>query len=126
MGIDEIRALPVANLAHADWLWTTNAHMREAFGVLEAWSFQHKTILTWLKNRIGTGDWLRGQTEHCLLAVRGKPVVQLSNQTTVLQAPAGEHSSKPQAFYDLVESLCPAPRYCERFQRRPRPNWDGH
>jgi N6-adenosine-specific RNA methylase IME4 len=28
-----------------------------------------------------TGDWLRGQTEHCLMATRGKPIVQLSNQT---------------------------------------------
>ena len=30
--------------------------------------------------RSGMGDWLRGQTEHCLMAVRGKPVVTLTNQ----------------------------------------------
>jgi len=23
---------------------------------------------------VSTGEWLRGQTEHCMLAVRGKPV----------------------------------------------------
>jgi N6-adenosine-specific RNA methylase IME4 len=129
MGIEEIRTLPVASLAHDDailWLWTTNAHMRDAFSVLGGWGFQHKTILTWVKNKIGVGDWLRGQSEHCLLAVRGKPTVQLTSQTTVLQAPAGAHSAKPDAFYALVEALCPAPRYCELFQRKPRPNWDGH
>lgn len=56
MSIEAIRALPVTNLAHDDailWLWTTNAHMREAFGVLDAWGFEHKTIVTWIKNRIG-------------------------------------------------------------------------
>jgi N6-adenosine-specific RNA methylase IME4 len=129
MSIEAICALPVTGIAHEDailWLWTTNAHMPEAFSVLDAWGFQHKTILTWVKNRIGTGDWLRGQTEHCLLAVRGKPTMQLSNQTTVLNAPAGAHSAKPDEFYALVEALCPAPRYAELFQRRARPSWHGH
>jgi N6-adenosine-specific RNA methylase IME4 len=59
---------------------------------------------------MGNGDWLRGKTEHCLLAVRGKPVVTLTNQTTLLHAPARGHSQKPMEFYSLVESLCPAPR----------------
>ncbi len=56
----------------------------------------------------------------------GKAVVQLTNQSTLLQAPVGAHSQKPEAFYELVEKLCPAPRYAELFARRSRPNWDGH
>ena len=35
---------------------------------------------------MGTGEWLRGQTEHCMLAVRGKPVFLHGNHTTVLEA----------------------------------------
>lgn len=49
MSTAEIGALPVAGIAHEDaivWLWTTNAHLREAFGVLDAWGFEHKTVLT--------------------------------------------------------------------------------
>jgi N6-adenosine-specific RNA methylase IME4/ParB-like chromosome segregation protein Spo0J len=129
MGIEEICALAVVDIAHDDailWLWTTNAHIREAFAVIDAWGFTHKTILTWAKPKMGVGDWLRGQTEHCIMSVRGKPTVQLSSQTTLLHAPAGEHSAKPDAFYALVEALCPAPRYAELFQRQPRKNWDGH
>ena len=34
-------------------------------------------MLPWIKDRMGTGEWLRGQTEHCMLAVRGKPVILL-------------------------------------------------
>ena len=106
MTLEEIKALPVPTLAHKDailWLWTTNAFLLEAFGCLEAWGFQHKTMLTWVKDRMGTGDWLRGKTEHCLMAIRGKPVVTLTNQTTALLAPLREHSRKPDEFYALVE-----------------------
>jgi N6-adenosine-specific RNA methylase IME4 len=75
---------------------------------------------------MGCGDWLRGQTEHCLMATRGAPVVTLTSQTTVLHAPVWAHSQKPDEFYQLVERLCPAPRYCELFARSTRPGWDGH
>jgi MT-A70 len=40
MPIEKICAMDVASIAHADcllWLWVTNAHMREAFTVLDAW-----------------------------------------------------------------------------------------
>jgi N6-adenosine-specific RNA methylase IME4 len=128
MTTDAISGLAVGALAHDDallWLWTTNAHMREAFAVVDAWGFTHKTILTWVKDRMGTGDWLRGQTEHCLLAVRGRPVVQLTNQTTVLHAPMRDHSRKPDEFYALVEALCPGAKV-ELFSRQQRPGWAAH
>jgi N6-adenosine-specific RNA methylase IME4 len=122
--------LPVASIAAPNsvlWLWTTNHHMREAFTVLDASGFEQKTILTWVKDRFGYGDWLRGQTEHCLLATRGKTVVTLTNQATALFAPVRGHSAKPIAFYNLVESLCPAPRYADLFSRyRHNARWDCH
>jgi N6-adenosine-specific RNA methylase IME4 len=129
MTIEAICAFPVASLSHRDcvlFLWTINSHMREAFTVLDAWGFEPKTILTWAKDKMGVGTWLRGQTEHCLLAVRGKPTVVLTNQSTLLHAPVRAHSEKPEEFYALVESLCPAPRYAELFARRGRDGWDCH
>ena len=74
--------------------------------MLDAWGFEQKTILTWVKDRIRMGHWLRGQTEHCIMAVRGKPIRELTNQSTVLYGPVGAHSQKPEAFYNLVERLC--------------------
>ena len=130
MPIEKICAMDVAAIAHKDcilWPWTTNFHMREAFRVLDAWNFTQKTILTWAKDRMGLGDWLRGQTEHCLMAVRGKPIVELTNQTTLLQGAVRAHSQKPVEFYDFVERLCPAPRYAYLFSRyRHNENWDCH
>lgn len=104
------------------WLWTTNAHMHEAYHLLEAWDFTPKTILTWAKDQMGTGDWLRGKTEHCILATKGKPTVTLTNQTTLLQAHRGEHSAKPAEFYALVEGLCPGSRL-DMFARGRRDGW---
>jgi N6-adenosine-specific RNA methylase IME4 len=129
MSIEAICAVAVASIAHEDCvlgLWTTNHHMRQAFVVLDAWGFVEKTILTWVKDRFGTGDWLRGQTEHCIIAVRGNPVVELTNQSTVLYGPLRANSQKPDEFYPFIESLCPAPRYAYLFSRDQRELWDMH
>jgi hypothetical protein len=60
MPLSDIKALPVGAKAHPDgcvlWLWTTNAFMRQAFECLDVWGFENKTILTWVKDRMGTGD----------------------------------------------------------------------
>ena len=129
MTVDEIAALPVSDLAHEDcilWLWTTNSHMAEAHQVAKDWGFTVKTILTWVKNKMGVGDWLRGQTEHCLMCVKGKPVVNLTDQTTVLHGALREHSRKPEEFFKLVEALCPAKARLELFSRAPREGWTAH
>ena len=104
------------------WLWCTNAFMREAYQCLDAWSFKEKTILTWDKEKIGLGDWLRNVTEHCIMAVRGHPVVSLTNQTTIIREKRREHSRKPEAFYSLVEALCPGSKL-EMFARQSRRGW---
>jgi len=130
MPIEKICAMDIASIAHADcilWLWVTNAHMRESFTVLDAWGFSQRTILTWAKDCMGHGDWLRGKTEHCLMAVRGQPVVQLTNQTTLLHGKRRGNSQKPVEFYAFVEKLCPAPRYAYLFSRyRHSEKWDCH
>jgi N6-adenosine-specific RNA methylase IME4 len=130
MSIKDICGVDVASLAHEDcipWLWVTNHHLREAFAVLDAWGFEQKTVLTWAKDKMGMGDWLRGQTEHCIMAVRGKPIVTLTNQTTLLHASVRAHSQKPVEFYDFVETLCPAPHYADLFSRyRHNDKWDCH
>jgi N6-adenosine-specific RNA methylase IME4 len=125
MTTEEIKRLPVASLAHADsvlWLWTTNAFLRDAFDIAHAWGFTPKTVLTWDKEILGLGDWLRNVTEHCLLCVRGRPVVMLTNQTTMIRERRREHSRKPEAFYSMVEKLCPGNRV-ELFARAGREGW---
>lgn len=125
MTVEEIKRLPVANLSHADsvlWLWTTNAFLRDAFDIAQAWGFTPKTVLTWDKELLGLGDWLRNVTEHCLMCVRGRPTVTLTNQTTLIRERRREHSRKPEAFYSMAEKLCPGNRV-ELFARAGREGW---
>jgi N6-adenosine-specific RNA methylase IME4 len=131
MSIDQICAMgdEVRRIAHEDCLlllWTTNFFMRQAYVVLDSWGFEEKTIVTWFKNEMGMGDWLRGQTEHFIVAVRGKPTVVLTNETTALFGKVRGHSEKPAEFYAFVEKWAPAPRYAYLFSRCLRDGWDGH
>src|ERR1700730_3612753 len=128
MAIEEIKAMPVQDFADENsilWLWTTTAHLRVAFDIVEAWGFEYRTLLTWAKDRMGTGEWLRGQTEHCMLAVRGKPVFLHGSHTTLLDAARREHSRKPEEFYALVEATCPGSKV-ELFCRQRGQGWKGY
>lgn len=128
MDLEKIKALPVESIAAENallWLWTTNTHIRSAFEVVEAWSFEYKTLLTWAKDRMGTGEWLRGQTEHCLLATRGKPTFLNGAHSTLLSAVRREHSRKPEEFYLLVEAVCPGAKV-ELFCREQRDSWQAY
>ena len=135
MSDEEIYSLPVGNFADTDcqlWLWVTNAHLHRGFHCLETWGFEYKTIVTWGKTQFGLGYWLRGQTEHVLLAVKGKPRSKFANTkhgatgmnwSTLIIAPRTKHSEKPQAFTDMVEAIGEPPRL-EIFAREHRLGWD--
>ena len=132
MNTEDICALPVADVADNDahlYLWTTNAFMREAHEVAEAWGFRQKTILTWCKVKpdgtpsMKMGYYFRGATEHCLFAVRGKMRLNVRNLPTAFLWPRiGQHSRKPDSFFEMVETATPGPRL-ELFARRPREGW---
>ena len=123
MRLEEIKALKIPSAPDCVlWLWTINSQLHEAFHVLEVWSFEPKTVLTWVKPSIGLGRYLRGQTEHCVLAVKGNPKLKLTNQATILQAPRRQHSRKPDEFYKLVDEICEWPKL-DYFGRESREGW---
>lgn len=105
------------------WLWTTNKHIFYCKELCEAWGFEIKSILTWDKEHIAIGRWLRSQTEHCILAIKGKPYYQNTKFGTLLKEKRGEHSAKPQSFYKMVEEIC-AGRKLDYFARKKREGWD--
>jgi N6-adenosine-specific RNA methylase IME4 len=125
MSLDEITNLSIEKLAHEDcilWLWSTNHHLPAAYELVKVWGFQYKDLLTWVKDRFGFGEWLRGRSEHCVLAARGKPAFLGASHDTVIEAARREHSRKPEAFYQLVEATCPGSK-CELFGRQERKGW---
>ena len=134
MTFEELKELPISPLAEKDcmlWLWVTNSFIQEGFELIKHWGFEYKTMLTWGKTQFGIGYWLRGQTEHCLLAVRGKPRLLFkgkngacgNNYSTLLIAKRREHSRKPDEMYNIIENISPEPRI-ELFARQRRQGWD--
>jgi N6-adenosine-specific RNA methylase IME4 len=127
MALEDICALPVEDLAADNahlWLWILNGMVEEGYRVVRAWGFTPVTMLTWCKPQPGVGHYLRNNTEHCVLATRGTPMVPAHKPiSTWFRWPRGAHSQKPEAFLDLVEQVSPGP-YVELFARRDRLGWD--
>jgi N6-adenosine-specific RNA methylase IME4 len=130
MTVDQIAALPVAELADPAgahlWLWCINSMVEEAHQVARAWGFTPVTLLTWCKiGQPGVGHYLRNNTEHAILATVGKPMTPKNKpMKTWWEWPRGRHSVKPAGFYDLVEQVSPAPRL-ELFARQQRLGWES-
>ncbi|MEU8717552.1 MT-A70 family methyltransferase [Streptomyces sp. NPDC048663] len=127
MSLERIKGMPVADLAEENshlWLWVTNSSLRDGYDVAEAWGFTPRSILTWVKFRLGLGAYLRNSTEHLLFCTRGKAPVSFKSQPTWFNAPVVEHSRKPDEQYALIERLSDGP-YLELFARRRPPSNRG-
>ncbi len=125
MDVASIKAMPVAAFATPDahlWLWVTNATLRAGYDVMEAWGFTPRSPLTWVKPRLGLGQYLRNSTEHLILGTRGSAPVRYRAQPTWMFAPLQDHSHKPEEQYAVIERISDGP-YLELFARRRQPGW---
>lgn len=142
MSLNEMKALPVADLAAKDCLlhmWVIGSHLDQAIELGRHWGFTFKSDgFVWVKTGkhdpavrpISMGKWVRKQVEYGLLFSRGKPsrtdagVRQLIEtfDDRVIYAPKREHSRKPDERYERLERLASGP-YLELFARQQRPNW---
>ena len=128
-----IAALPVKNLIDPEgahlYLWTTNNFLPDALEVVRAWGFEYVTMITWLKDRQGLGQYYRGLTEHCIFARTPNrlPYKLLDGKrqqgVTGFCAPKGRHSAKPEEMRRMIERVSYAPRV-ELFAREPHAGWD--
>ncbi len=136
MSIDDICALPVAEIAAKDsalFLWATFPMLPEALRVINAWGFKFKTVaFVWLKqNRVaktwfyGLGFWTRGNAEVCLLATKGHPKRKSNRISQLIISPVEAHSKKPDVVRDkIVELMGDIPRI-ELFARERTEGWEA-
>jgi N6-adenosine-specific RNA methylase IME4 len=127
MSLDQILALePPAADDCALFLWATAPMLTEALQVVVAWGFSYKTHIVWEKDRIITGYWARSKHELLLIATKGEiPAPSPGTQPdSVIDAPLGDHSEKPEVFAEILERLFPSLPKVELFARRARPGWD--
>jgi N6-adenosine-specific RNA methylase IME4 len=107
------------------FLWATGPKLREALKVISEWGFEYKTSAVWIKDKIGTGYYFRGQHELLLVAEKGDmPVPQEKDRpSSVIQSPRLNHSEKPKVVYSIIETLYPNRSYLELFARKEREGW---
>ncbi len=148
MTIDEIKALPVRDLAAKDcvlFMWVIDSHVELAHEVVKAWGFKYKTVgFYWAKqNRVsegwhnGTGHWTRANPEHayeayfgeteqdaerCFLNTVGRPPRVGKNVSRLIVSPLREHSRKPAEVWSRIEQLVDGP-YLELFGREQHGDW---
>lgn len=127
MTLEDIKKMPVADLCEDNahlWLWVTNGLIPQGIEVMKAWGFEYRSIFTWIKPRLGLGNYLRNASETVLFGTRGKAPIQFKAQPNWLFAPLQDHSHKPEEQYAIIERCSPGP-YLELFARRSQPGWDA-
>lgn len=127
-GLDVIKDRDVGSLAADDcvlFLWATVPMLPQALEVMAAWGFAYKSHMIWAKDRVGTGYWFRNQHELLLVGTRGKvPAPAMGEQfPSVIEAPVGAHSAKPEKFYEVIEAYFPTLPRIELNARVARPGW---
>lgn len=127
MPTEQIKAMPVADLAEDNahlYLWCPNGLLEDALEVIKAWGFTYRSMLVWIKPRLGLGVYIRNAHETLLFATHGKCPVNFKAQPSWLFAPfLPPHSHKPEEQFAVIERLSRGP-YLELFARRRQPGWD--
>jgi len=120
MSIDQLCELDVARERAAAeahlYLWATAGHLPDAFRVMEAWGFDYKTYLVWVKPQMGMGNYFRISTELVLFGVKGGLRTNDRGLMNWFEAKRSKHSAKPLIFRELVKKASGGP-YLEMFAR---------
>jgi len=126
MSLDELKALEVPAADDSVMLmWATSPMLAQAMSLLDAWGFDYRTSMVWVKDKIGMGYYARQRHELLLIARRGNaPVPEPSARPdSVIEAPREQHSAKPEKVYDLIDAMWPHASKVELFARNQRPGW---
>lgn len=109
------------------FMWATSPKIPQGIELMQAWGFEYKTCMVWVKDKIGMGYYAR--QKHELLFIGGKGNLQLPDDNkkpeSVFFADRTEHSEKPEIVYEIIESMFPEYKKLEIFARSKRNNWDS-
>ena len=141
MALEELKALPVAEVAAPDCLmvmWVISSHIPQAIELAEHWGFTYRSLgPVWFKDRhpdqlemfgdgpicdLGMGYWFRQQCEIALVFGRGSPKRLNADVRQVISEPRRQYCRQPDgACAKGVRVLAGA--YVDMFGRQSRPNW---
>jgi len=136
MNTKDICKLPIKEISHDNsvlFMWTTDAHLKEALKVIDCWGFTYKTIaFIWNKKEKSgkqvcfMGKWTCKGSEICLLGTKGKAhnLIKSHKVRQLIEAEREIHSRKPSIVKDRIIELLGDLKKVELFCRVPSNGWD--
>ncbi len=127
MSVDQMIAeIPVKTLANDNaiiFMWATNPLLPDALRLMNAWGFEYKTNMCWVKERHTAGFYVFGQHELLLIGVKGAMLPNGDKQKSVINGSNDIHSKKPEVVYSIIEQMYPHMQYIELFARNTHYGW---
>lgn len=128
MSIEELCALDVRGLAADDavlFMWATSPLIEQAFTVMHAWGFTYKAMFIWDKVKHNFGHYNSVRHELLLLCTKGSCVPDEQKLFDSVQSiERTEHSTKPEEFRQIIDTLYTHGRRIELFARKQTPGWE--
>lgn len=148
MSVKEICELPIKEMTDDNcilFMWATFPNLKEALQVIEAWGFEYKTLgFSWIKTNqrqnlnqstffptdtidtfFGIGHYTKSNCEVCLIGTKGRPEIVSNSVSSVVIAPRGKHSKKPNEVREKIVELCGDKPRVELFARQNHKGWDA-
>lgn len=125
ISIEQLCALPVAELVEEDahaHLWLGSSHLPHAQAILNAWGFEYRSNLVWVRPQGVSGKFWRHAHDFLLLGVRGDLSFRNRSILSWLRANRMTHGRKPERVRRSIQQVSPGP-YLELFARKPVKGW---
>jgi len=129
MALEEICDLPINSRTTENavlFLWVPNSFLKEGLKVCEAWGFEYKTNMVWIKDKSTYGKlgfYCYGQHELLFIATRGS-FLPKKLFPSIISSKKSKHSKKPEKTYKVIEEMYSGP-YIELFARDKRDGWEA-
>lgn len=119
--IAELCALPIAGICEPGavlFLWVTSPLLFESAAVFTAWGFTYKASFVWDKVRHNLGHYNSVRHEFLLVCTRGSCTPDVGELFDSVQSiERTTHSTKPDAFRRIIDTLYPHGKRIELFAR---------
>ena len=128
MTIDDLCAMPIRELSDDNavlFLWVTSPLLFECEPMIHAWGFKYKTSFVWDKIKHNMGHYNSVRHEFLLVCTRGSCTPDVPTLFDSVQSiERTTHSTKPQEFRTIIETLYPHGKRLELFARQESPGWE--
>jgi len=127
MTVEEIMDFPVSQFSADNsflFMWTTQKYLPHGLRILKTWGFNYLLTMVWHKP--GGFQPFSLPQYNCEFVLLGKRGLAEFKDTKAFpccfEAPRGEHSEKPQEFYDLLDRVTGGDKI-DVFARKHRNGW---